>query len=403
MSERRKQREALIKYKRDFEPDKIIDVKLEKRQEDGSTMKISVKAIDGESVEATLSGIREFREACALLEWEEAQLLFSGFRRVLRGNAKDDWDSARMEHEETVEGFQASLRSFKEAYISPKDRRIQKYYIESLFYVNNVTVRVHANRLKNLVRLLTEFPGDDTIIITDQERKQILYDSMPEEMQRAWTIAGKDLDSSTFQEIIQYFEDQRALGPRRTNNNSERKRKNNDNSGFNNYDQKNRRGSRYSNEKQQRRSSSPLTNDSICPIHGKHTWGECFDNKNGPSYRPPRGYAKSSNSSNNSSNRRGSGGYQGPTHQQHYQSSDRRTSSNSHLSQSFYLVPRETTVPPNTVNVNRQSQAPPVSVLGAESFYIQNSERQVNLPPPPHRYYSFDNLPRDNANQAYPS
>ena len=62
-----------------------------------------------------------------------------------------------------------------------------------------------------------------------------------------------------------------------------------------------------------------LSPEDPCPIHGgSHKWKECFDNKFGNNYRPPRGYIEEKRNNQNNVPTQRRTGYLGPTHQTHY-------------------------------------------------------------------------------------
>ena len=65
---------------------------LTQRYAGGNTIKRDVPTIDGTSMEAVLYCIKEFQETANELEYTTGGELFSSFRRILRGAAKDDWD-----------------------------------------------------------------------------------------------------------------------------------------------------------------------------------------------------------------------------------------------------------------------------------------------------------------------
>jgi hypothetical protein len=87
------QRKPIFQLKADYDPKDLISVRLQQRYANNNTVKRHVPTMDGVSIEATLYYIHEFQEVAISLNYDTGPELFDNFQRILRGAAKDDWDS----------------------------------------------------------------------------------------------------------------------------------------------------------------------------------------------------------------------------------------------------------------------------------------------------------------------
>jgi hypothetical protein len=87
------QRKLIFQLKADYDPKDLISVRLQQRYAYNVQSKRGVPTMDGVSIKATLYCIREFQEEAISLNFDTGPELFDNFRRILRGAAKDDWDS----------------------------------------------------------------------------------------------------------------------------------------------------------------------------------------------------------------------------------------------------------------------------------------------------------------------
>ena len=75
-------KQAPILYHKDYYPKKLPEEKL-KNMEDNVMQKVKIKTIDGESVEAMLVGIKEFKQACITLNWDKPEQIYAVFCPIL--------------------------------------------------------------------------------------------------------------------------------------------------------------------------------------------------------------------------------------------------------------------------------------------------------------------------------
>jgi hypothetical protein len=393
-------RRAVLSYRRDYDPEEIPTVKLEREDDDGHRNKTQVSIINGSSIEAMLHSIREFKEIIDDLAIPPNERK-TYFRKITKGTARDDWDVAATGTPNTNIGFKQALETFKLAYIPRDARNDQKDYIKNLTLHSNNTVRAHANRIKALCLLLIEFPGDVSIAITSDERKLIIFNGMPEPYITSWISADKKVESVTEVELLQYMDNQQKIHGN-TNNNNNKKRPFNSDKSNNDFNKKNPGKENWRNRKNgksnfnrdrnkngnDRNNTNDNKNkngngngkggpkpDTPCPIHnGSHPWKKCFDNRYGDNYKP-RIDNGSQEGNHDTKQQRRSGGYSGPTHQ-------------SHLSERQLTTTFPPGLPPASLMCHPTLPPAPPPAMN-HSFY-------QNAGPP--GYYGFQTNPGDPAN-----
>jgi hypothetical protein len=88
--------------------------------------------MDGSSIEAVLYCIHEFQETADELDYNTGAELFTNFRRVLRGAAKDDWDSVISNiPNHTQATFLLALERWRSEMILPTARQTLVDYLKN--------------------------------------------------------------------------------------------------------------------------------------------------------------------------------------------------------------------------------------------------------------------------------
>lgn len=157
---------APILFKQDYDPNDIKEVKLDYVDNNGDKVKGQGLAIDRTSAKAMLVSIRDFRDIIHTMNLTTGPLCMDIFRRLTKGTAQDDCNTASAGHNRTIAGFNHELQEFKECYIPRDARHAQWQYIRGLKKHQN-PVRVFNNLLKTLCLLLPEFPVGNTIVVNN--------------------------------------------------------------------------------------------------------------------------------------------------------------------------------------------------------------------------------------------
>jgi hypothetical protein len=144
------------------------------------------------------------------------------------------------------------------------------------------------NQLLELNHLLVSIPdASDDDQLNNTQLKYLLVESMLTNWKRDFRKTGRKIRELSIDELAQYFDIHHEQDPPSADN-SNNNRNNNRNSNNNNNPSSNGN-----------RNGSKLKADDPCPLHnGSHKWNECFDNKNGPNFRPPRSNPRRNNGDN---------------------------------------------------------------------------------------------------------
>ena len=272
------------------------------------------------------------------LGYDTGALLHTGYELLLRDSALEDWNTVCAEV-----GTPNELEDEEEFYERRDEflsRRItmdaalkrQQIYMRSLTKPHSMSVSTFFSRLKTMNRLLMQLPeAEETDKFSDEELLFIAYEAMPITWRTHHRRAGMELEGADLPGLQAYMQSQEDLSNEKQTLNEEKmkresKRQKRDNRssrgdhrrsdestiatrqtyftrgggrgggslfGGSNYSGRSfggrGRGGRGRGGRGRGRGGrgGPSPNDP-CPLHnGRHTWGECFDNKYGSQYRPP--------------------------------------------------------------------------------------------------------------------
>jgi hypothetical protein len=126
-------RKPIFQLKADCDPTEFTTVRLTQTYVDGSIVKREAPTMDGTSIEAVLYCIREFQEIADELSYNTGNELFNNFCRIIRGAAKNDWDSviAPLQNR-TPAAFLVTLDQWKSEMILPTACQTLVDYLETL-------------------------------------------------------------------------------------------------------------------------------------------------------------------------------------------------------------------------------------------------------------------------------
>ena len=310
-------------FSKNLETTKFIQV-LEDHQE-----KHEVSMYTGrEGLEAVVHCNNRFKRVATKLHWTPQQK-FDNYENILNDEALQYWTDTVLEvawtDPATQEGFNEALqmmithfsgcdkaRDFIIEYVQGKNCRKNK----------NTSVNDHVNRIKYLLHIANLCEGEEDYI-TESHKKRILFKTFPKVWQNNFTNSGKVVTDLNYNEIQQYFNQQKRLSDTIAslyNENGRPKRRNQYN--FNNQGRNNKRqfrGNQRSNNNNQQNQQG--FNPAICrhPEHKhlnkKHLWKDCIYNPRSQKYRghpyqPNQNQGSQNNKGGNpQNNSRGRGNY----------------------------------------------------------------------------------------------
>jgi hypothetical protein len=163
---------------------------------------------------------REFQELADELSYNTGNELFNNFRRILRGAAKDDWDSviAPLQNR-TPATFLVTLDHWKSEMILPTARQTLVDYLETLTKPRQMTVEAFVNRLKVMVRYVDDipFPGPDPPQVQQTKLKNIIFRAMPITWQTNFLRANGDVSTSSVLQLQQFMSQEREFAEQAQN------------------------------------------------------------------------------------------------------------------------------------------------------------------------------------------
>ena len=312
-----------------LEVDDIPTVELAMSYDDGSKKKVKVPTHDMNSVEQVLYCFHEFKEAAKKLSFEGVEW-FEFYRDTLRGHARSAWDLLSIdipEENRTEDAFRGTFRAFVATIVDETAHRTLMEYLRSTVKPRNMSVMELSRRLQILCLYSHDLPTESGLLphaISDEERKSMFYNMMPEDWKTSFTRSNLRISGMSITQMTIYFNNLCALEGARNRETHTGKRSRDGNSHDTNtrnhryrgnsrnesksYDSRGRnpRGDRYPDRNSGGRSgnrgrghggrsgrgrgnSNKVQGEDNCPIHGGHKWKDCFFNPHGNNYRPRNG------------------------------------------------------------------------------------------------------------------
>jgi hypothetical protein len=228
--------------------------------------------------------------------------LYHLFKRCLNGQSLADWNtitSGRNRENMTLDTYSDDIDRFIKYHDSRDNEDLiqaQVSYMSKLHKPLKSSQSEFRNQLLELNHLLASIPdASDDDQLNNTQLKYLLVESMPTNWKRDFRKTGRKIRELSIDELAQqYFDIHHEQDPPSSDNNSNNNCNNNNNN--NPSSNSNRNGSK-------------LKADDPCPLYnGSHKWNECFDNKNGPNFRPPRSNPRRNNGDNHHQDQRSSDG-----------------------------------------------------------------------------------------------
>ncbi|MGH2414771.1 MAG: hypothetical protein ACRDEA_14000, partial [Microcystaceae cyanobacterium] len=258
------------------------------------------------NAEQMLAMVRSFNTTFVFARWT-VEKKFLKFKMHLQGTALAGWQTiVSTSALRTQDQFNAFVLAFKRKYLKMDDKYLQQDYLRDVKKPYSMGVGEFFQRFAEIHMLLGKFP-DATIVdlFNEQEYKRLLLKAMPIEWQRSFTLAGHRINTTDLLTLEEYFvETESIMDSTRGHKDNKKKKDGNDSSDANGDTEKKKKGTRKLRKPQSQggngKSRTRLDNDATCPIHGKHKWGQCYENRFGENYKPPTA-ATSTTSANDQS------------------------------------------------------------------------------------------------------
>ena len=280
-------RPPCIEYESKFQHSKLEKVKLMQTWDDGTKSKKKCPVFTGENgIEALLYVEDRFNSICRQLEINEGEELFDNFAEVLTNQAENKWETITMAipiAQRTVARFRQAVESFYLSYCDDDARDNMFAYLRYFSKPYSVSAGDHADRMEILVKYANTLPGMEPPM-KDTQKKRLIFESYPKRWQHAYIQSGRRIQTESLIKIVQYMKDEKSFSDAGSN---KRKRNENDNQQHNNRTGRGMRAPMRGGGRTGRGRGRLRSNP--CRIHaGQHDWHDCWDNQNGPNYRPNR-------------------------------------------------------------------------------------------------------------------
>ncbi|MGH3053395.1 MAG: hypothetical protein ACRDL7_00270, partial [Gaiellaceae bacterium] len=265
---------------------------------DGEMTELSIpilSIVSRGTVEQMLLMIQAFQAASRFAHWTIAKQ-YVKFEMHLQGTAAATWKTILASNPaRTIAQFALFIDMLKKKAIKADDHYHLRNYLRSLKKPRSMDVSEFFQRFSELHTLIREFPNTSEATQFDPpEYKHILFQAMPIEWQKGFTLAGNKVATTDLIDLEEYMIEVETLNSDRPSGKKEKNQKKEGNdtpsqseSSSSEKKKKGRNKKTKKNNTQSGEKRTRLDNDSECPIHGRHKWGKCFDNKLGDNYKLP--------------------------------------------------------------------------------------------------------------------
>ena len=199
-----------------LEVDDIPTVELAMTYDDGSKKKVKVPTHDLESVEQVFYCFHEFLEAAKKLALDGAEW-FEFYRDTLRGHTRSAWDLLSNDVNEgirTEETFRTTFRVFVATIVDETAHRTLLEYLRATVKPRTMSVMELSRRVQILCLYANDLPtesGTPPPAISDEERKTMFYNMMPEDWKTTFTRSNLRVSGMSITQMTIYFNSLCAL------------------------------------------------------------------------------------------------------------------------------------------------------------------------------------------------
>ena len=282
-------REPCIEYASKFKHSKLEKVELLQTWDDGTKTKKKCPVFTGEyGIETLLYVEDRFNSICRQLEILDGEELFDNFTEVVSNQAENKWETLTgnlTPQQKTVARFRQAMDEFYLSYCDDDSRDIMFAYLRKFKKPYDMAAGEHADRMEILVKYSNKLPGMEPEMNEDQI-KRLIFESFPVKWQHAYIQSGRRIQSESLIRVVQYMKDETSFSD---SNSNKRKRSESDNQHNTNRPGRGMRANMRGGFRGGRGRGRSSGRSNPCRIHaGQHEWIDCWDNENGPNYRPNR-------------------------------------------------------------------------------------------------------------------
>ncbi len=317
-------------YKSKLERSSFDEVKITQEFDDDTRVTQKILVFSGQHGLEGLEYCREKFEKAAKreMQWTTDYELMANAYKMFDGQALDQWENeaqADIDPDNIQNGdYAKACAVMRTIHGGAEARDTILNYLKTVKCMKprETRIEVHIHRIREMIRIANNCEGIRSKV-TPLEEKEYIFDTLPQTMKDNFISAGKDLASSTVQQMTTYFSRQKTLMDRtaigKRNYGKSSKSSPNKASSSSSYKANSYKGSKGSKANKSTKGEQNdkdstkrprLSPDDTCPIHGGHKWGKCFDNKFGENYKPgksSKGRSTYTAGSNSSTAGRGSG------------------------------------------------------------------------------------------------
>lgn len=228
--------------------------------------------------------------------------LYYTFTRCLRGEPLSEWQDILDDRGDANNRTPANYAIDIDTFIRRHETRDNEELLQSqLNYMNHLVkprklqpskFKAALTKLNRRIALIPE--AVDTDLLNDTRLKSIFYSAMPSAWRKEFKKVGKKIRDESLDDLATFFDlffEPESNNSTRTSSSTASHRNSSTLEGHTN---------RSTSRNNMRANRRPNDEDE-CPIHGGHKWKDCFDNKYGPKYRPPRTSSEQNRSSSSRS------------------------------------------------------------------------------------------------------
>lgn len=239
---------------------------------------------------------------------ESSVLAYYTVNRTTKGISRSDWDdivNERLEEEEisrddvgnkerdtrTHEHFIEDLTKWVKFHESREELDLllsQQAYMQRLQKPKHLSPTDYKQQFLKLNLLIPVIPGPNSEAFDNAHLRFLFLYAMPKTWRKRYFEVGRVVSEDTIDKMAQFFDRYfKEEGTRTNTNNAQNSQGNNSNNNKNNNN-----GTRKS-------PGGKVGPEDECPLHGGHKWKDCYDNKRGDKYKPPRNSSGHNHRNNN--------------------------------------------------------------------------------------------------------
>ena len=185
-------------------------------------------------LETVLHCLNIFYQKATDLQYD-AEDHFTNFASLLEGSEFTNYQSARMAGpQNTLAHFQSCMHRFIRNYCgrNAKEHQYEHFttHPEDYKKAAKTTIRAHANRLQLIRGYVNSLPPTNDYVISEVQLKKLLLKSCPTAWEKDFDVARLDINTITYEELIDWLENLKSHADREFENTQSKKRRDRDDS-----------------------------------------------------------------------------------------------------------------------------------------------------------------------------